>query len=110
METIIELKKQVFNDMRIPWDESIERKLYAQMEMFPNSDPEILLDNIALLYIHKAFADPNETYAAWLKAKYGDKFIERRTLRSELGDEVFEEMVSSGRLVRRDKTQSYQIQ
>lgn len=42
--SIINAKKEVFDDYRIPWDYSIETKFLSECAKRPNSDPELILD------------------------------------------------------------------
>ena len=96
MKAIIDAKREVFYDMRIPWDMAIERKFAESLSRFPNGNPEIILDNIASSYIERALSHPLETYAAWLKEQYGNSSLSMRRIRSKLGKEIFKELAESG--------------
>lgn len=107
MDALIELKKEVFYDLRIPWDKDIERKFAERMSAFPNGDPEIVLDNITSPYLNAMHK--KETYVRWLKEQYGEAYVNRRMLKFLLGKEVFEELLSSELLVQKENAQSYRV-
>lgn len=96
MNPLLAEKKEAFNDFRILWDEAIERKFAETMAEFPNANPETVLDNICLPYMEKAFKYPLETYAEWLRNKYGDRQVCKRHLVYETGTEFFEELLAEG--------------
>lgn len=96
METIIAEKMGVFYDFRIPWDEAIERKFYARMAAFPNSDPEATLDSIAKPYMEQAFDDPVQSMAQWLRQKHNGNPITKRAISMELGKENFDLLRNAG--------------
>ncbi len=98
MNILLEEKRELFNDLRIPWDNDIERQLKERIKEKPSADPAMLLDRIAHRYIEKAFENPMETYIAYLKDKHGTRPMSRRTLLNELGEEAFEELVNNGTL------------
>lgn len=50
---IIRIKKRLFKDFFIPWDNAIEYKLEDAMKANPFADPEIILDRICRTYINK---------------------------------------------------------
>lgn len=98
MNALIAAKKEVFDDFCIPWDEEIERKFAATMAKYPNSNPEIVLDNIAHPYMEKAYANPYQTYAAWLKTKYNGAPVTKKRIVSILGRETFDDLLCLGYL------------
>lgn len=108
MQTLIEEKKSVFDDFRIPWDESIEKEFANRMAANPKANPEITLDNICQSYLARALETPTETAYAWLKEKH-ESAPTGRTIKHEVGKEIFDELLSAGRLKRVKGTSSYTI-
>lgn len=47
---LIRDKKQVFNDLRIPWNSSIKDEFKKEMSAHPDKDPELVLDKICKPY------------------------------------------------------------
>ena len=109
MNILIEEKQELFNDLRIPWDKSIEEQFKIRMQQKPNADPVTVLDNIVHTYIERALSNPMENYIAFLKAKYKCRPITTRRLKSELGEEIFAEMIANGTLEPIEKTTSYRL-
>lgn len=110
MNPLIEEKKEIFDDFRIPWSEAIEWKFEDAIASCPNSDPEVILDNIAKPYFEKAFLHPLETYAEWLKEKYYGRSLTKRTIIKEIGEDYFNQMLKSGMLKAIPKTRFYIIE
>lgn len=50
---MIKKKKSLFKDFCIEWDPAIERRFATEMDCRPNSDPEIILDQICHPYIKR---------------------------------------------------------
>ena len=50
---MIKKKKSLFKDFCIEWDPAIERRFATEMDRRPNSDPEIILDQICHPYIKR---------------------------------------------------------
>lgn len=109
MNPLLAEKKEAFNDFRIVWDESIERRFAETMAEFPNADPETVLDNICLPYLDEAFLHPLEAYAKWLKWKFNNRKVRKRYLIQETGTEFFEELLAAGYISRIEKTNFYII-
>ena len=91
---LIKEKKQVFNDLRIPWNKEIEQTF--KREKKNSIDPQHTLDRICKPYLEYAFEHEAETYYAWLKEKYGDRTIPRKVIKKEIGEENFYLLYKAG--------------
>lgn len=79
---LVRAKREVFNGYRIPWDSRIESRFVAMCDKYPNSDPEVLLDQIThdiiidktdghdamynLNLLHKHFPNKNVIYKHYI--------------------------------------------
>ena len=109
MKTLLKEKREIFEDFHIPWNETIEWKFSDAMDSYPKADPQTVLDNIVKPYLEKAFQNPLETYVEWLKEKYCGRPMTKRTIKSEIGEDYFKEMLRKGILEPIFKTNFYTI-
>ena len=96
--TLISEKRQVFNDLCIPWDMEIERKFEKEKTLCDEAS-RYVLDRICKPYLEYAFEHEAETYAKWLKQKYRKRNISEAVIKRELGEENFDLLLQSNLIV-----------
>lgn len=104
---LIKEKKQVFNDLRIPWNKEIEQTF--KREKKNSVDPQHTLDRICKPYLEYALEHEAETYHAWLKEKHGDNTIRRAVIKREIGEENFYLLFREGLIERVPHSKEYYI-
>lgn len=94
---LIAEKKKVFHDLKILWNEEIEREYARQIFAYPKANPEVILDNICRTHLEYAFEHETETYYSWLKAKYPNgNAISQKSIQTEVGEDGFSLLISAG--------------
>ena len=105
---LIRDKKQVFNDLRIPWNSSIKDEFKKEISAHPDQDPELVLSKICKPYMQYAFEHEAETYHAWLKAKYGDHAT-GKAIKAAIGEEGISLLIEAGLIRKIPKEKRYII-
>lgn len=100
---LIQEKKAVFDGFKIPWNKEIEIKFKKEKASYPNIDPQIILDRICKSYLEYAFEHETETYHAYLKEKYGNKSVLKRTIKNQIGTEGFDLLLEEKLIKKSDK-------
>lgn len=106
--SLISDKKQIFNDLRIPWNSSIKDEFKKEMAAHPDQDPELVLSKICKPYMQYAFEHEAEIYHAWLKAKYGDHAT-GKAIKAAIGEEGLALLIKAGLIRKIPKERRYII-
>lgn len=109
--TLITEKKQVFNDLRIPWNKSIKDEFKREMKLNPEQDPQHVLDKICKPYMEYAFEHEAETYLAFLKERFPNKAeLPRKVIKREISEEGFYTLIRENLISRVYKTDNYHLE
>lgn len=106
--SLISDKKQIFNDLRIPWNSEIKNEFKKEIAAHPDQDPELVLSRICKPYMEYAFEHEVETYHAWLKAKYGDHAT-GKAIKTAIGEEGLTLLINAGLIRKIPKEKRYII-